>query len=317
MCFFKKEIMKIFYKLLSFLMIIIITGCAGTKPDIIIPTKMPPKLMLSQAPKVALVLGSGGARGYANAGVIDALRKNNIKINLLIGTSAGSIIGALYADNGSISQTKKALMSAGFFDFADLNNIPKLNSVISGYHLQKFLLHNMRSREFKDLKIPLIVIATNISNGKQVEISSGPIAPAVNASSAIPGILEPVKLYGKTLVDGGTVDPIAVDVAKKYGAKIIIAVDVNRKLSKAIPITSIGMAKRAINISLNRLANFTSRDADIVIHPVLNEGTFDISDKHAIYNAGYNAGVKEIPRIKKVLNRKTGLTGISDSIISQ
>ena len=295
--------MKLFHKLISFFIICIIAGCAGTKPNIMIPSKMPPKLEMSNVPTIGLVLGSGGARGYANAGVIDALKQHGIPIDLIVGTSAGSIIGALYADNANVHTMKATLMKASFFDYADINNLPEFDGIISGYHLQKFLIKNMRSRLFKDLKIPLVVMATNIATGKSVAISSGPIAPAVNASSAIPGLIEPVKLYGMTLVDGGVTDPIAVNIAKKYGAKIIIAVNVQKKISNNIPHTALGMGQRAMDISLNRLAYFTSQDADILIHPKLNEGTFDLSDKHAIYNAGYQAGLKSIPKIKQILNR--------------
>jgi NTE family protein len=293
--------MNFIYKFILLISILVLAGCAGTSPNINIPSKMPPKLQISKAPTIGLVLGSGGARGYANAGVIEALHQNGIPINLIIGTSAGSIIGALYADNANIVAIKSILMNASFFDYADINNLPKFDSIISGYHLQKFLIKNMRSRSFKDLKIPLIVMATNVATGQSVAISSGPIAPAVNASAAIPGLIEPVKLYGMTLVDGGVTDPIAVDVAKKYGAKIIIAVNVQRKISNNIPKTALGMGQRAMDISLTRLAYYTSKGADILIHPKLNQGTFDLSDKKAIYNAGYQAGLKAIPKIKQML----------------
>ena len=284
--------------------LIFLTGCAGFKPNIYIPQKMPKPLTMENPVSIALVLGSGGARGYAGAGVIEALKKNHIKINLIVGTSAGSIIGAIYADQGNIGQTKKILMSASFFDFADINNIPHLNGLISGYHLQKFLLRNMKHKEFSQLHIPLVVVTTNIQNGKRVLISSGPIAPAVNASSAIPGVLDPVKLYGKTLVDGGISDPIATDIAKYYKAQIIIAVDVDKQLSPKVPITGIGLAKRGVDIALNNLGNCGADEADVVIRPQLTQNTFDIADKKKIYKSGYTAGMNAIPQIKNLMRKK-------------
>ena len=277
-------------------------GCAGRSPQIAVPKVMPPPVAVTKQPRVALVLGSGGAKGYAHLGVIEVLRKAGIPIDLIAGSSAGSGFGALYADTGDINQTKKIMMHAGFWDLADIGNYPNIKGIIKGYRFEKFLLKHMHARQFSQLKIPLVLAATDLKTGKTLALSSGPIAPAVLASGAMPGAVIPPKLYGHTLVDGGMADPIPVDLVERYHPKVIIAVDIDRQLGKRMPLTALGIYDRSFLISWNRLAELSAKKTDVLIRPDTgNTGTFDIDAKWKMYQAGVRAAKKALPEIKRVL----------------
>jgi NTE family protein len=286
------------------LALILLSGCAS-QADIAIPKREPAPLKLTKPPRIALVLGGGGARGYAHLGVIKTLSKAGIPIDLIVGTSAGSIVGALYADNADPQLAERTMRQAKFFDLADFTFVPYGYGFISGRKLQHFLLNKMRSRWFNELKIPLVVVTTDLYSGKPKTISSGPISPAVNASSAMPGAVHPVKMYGHTLIDGGMVAQIPVNIAKQYHPDIIIAVDIEAEFSNDMPTSIAGVFARALDISIHAIADFSGKGADITIHPVVgNVGVFDLSKKSQLIHAGEVAAQKALPQIKTLLAKK-------------
>lgn len=286
-------------------MVILLGACAGAKPNIAIPSQEPAPLVLHQKPRVAIVLGAGGARGFAHAGVLKVLQNAGVPIDLIVGSSVGSFYGALLADNGNANNAAKIMLSATFWDIADVTNTPDLKGAIQGYRYQKFLLKHMRSKWFNELKIPLIVTATDLHTGKLFLMSSGPIAPAAEASAAMPGAVVPVTLYGRTLIDGGLVDPIPVDIAKQYHPKVIIAVNIAQQLSSDVPKTAVGIYERGSKIIWLQLSRLSEKKADIVIHPPVGEvGTFDIGKKYQLFREGEMAAKKALPMIRKILKEK-------------
>lgn len=291
-------------KILVFLSILLLQGCAGSPPNITIPAHEPKAHLDKQPPRVVLVLGGGGARGYAHLGVIKVLEEHGIPIDALVTCSAGSIVGALYADQGDIHRAINVTTHAGFWDFADLTNSPTTKGgFMQGYHLQKFLLSNMRAKRFNQLRVPMIVVTTDLDTGQTFPIDSGPIAPAVNASSAVPGVMLPVHLYGHLLIDGGSSDLIPVDIAQTLHPQIIIAVDVSRQLNlKDIPTSAAGIYQRADIISWEHLAHYSSQHANIIIRPNVGDtGIFDIDAKAAMIKDGEKATLKALPAIKKLM----------------
>ena len=198
-----------------FIAILLLAACAGRPPNIVVPSNPPKPPHLIAEPRVALVLGGGGARGYAHLGVLQVLQQAGVPLDLIVGTSAGSIFGAVYSDNHSFDKTYRIMMQASFWSFADLNNVPNSSGFVQGYHLEKMLLANMQAKNFSKLKNKLVVVSTDLKTGQVFFIQSGPIAPAVLASSALPGLVDPVFLYHKILVDGGVVQPVPVAVAKQ------------------------------------------------------------------------------------------------------
>lgn len=277
-------------------------SCAGSRPDIVTPAQQPLRTERINQPEVALVLGGGGARGMAHVGVIKVLAEAGVPVDLIAGTSAGSIVGAVYADQGSAEQVEKTFQHIGFWDIADLNNFPTNQGIMKGYELQKFLLKHMQARAFKQLKIPFIVNTTDLMTGEKFPIDSGPVAPAVQASAAIPGLFDPVKLYGRTLIDGGMTDPVAVDLVKPFHPKVIIAVNVAKQLSKTLPSTNDGYLARAGVIRQMAITRFSTRGADVVIRPqVGTTNVLQIGKKQQLFKEGETAARKALPKILRLL----------------
>ena len=189
------------------------------------------------------------------------------------------MVGALYADSADASFVERTMRRTSFFDFADFTIVSSGNGFISGRQLQHFLLKKMHARTFEQLRIPFVVVTTNLSSGKAKILSSGPIAPAVNASSAMPGAVHPVKLYGYTLIDGGMVEQVPVSIAKRYHPDIIIAVNLEADFPKKMPTSFLGVFQRAFEISTNAIAQRGVKDADVTIHPKVGTTEFSISVK--------------------------------------
>lgn len=256
-------------------------------------------------PRVALVLGSGGSRGLAHVGVIEELEHAGVPIDVIIGTSAGALVGAIYADCLCAEQLKKTLYTLKSGDVIDYNLWNSRYGLVTGFRLRQFLAKRLQARTFEQLKIPLIVVATDIHSGELVRLGSSHLIPALHASCAIPGVFRPVRLYGHYLVDGGVLEPVPVETAIEYGADIIIAVDICEKLSDAFPTNLFGVMKRGFEICFKKLSNYSTQHADIVIQPELkNIGTFNDKTNPYVYEAGRKAAREALPAIIEALHKK-------------
>lgn len=285
-----------------FSLIILLAGCAAPRPDITIPAQMPPAPKIKQPVHVALVLGGGGARGIAHAGVLKVLEEEHVPIDLIVGTSAGSIVGALYADDPNADRVQELLMSAKKKDFVDISLLHTFKGLISGNALQNYLLANMQHQDFDGLKIPFIAVATDITTGNAIELAGGPVAPAVNASSALPPYFRPVNLYGHRLVDGGVSEPVPVPTAKKYKPDIIIAVNISRESDGKTPNNILRVSTRSAGIIGAKLAKLQTQMADIAIYPEVGSTTaFDGSNREELYQAGQHAMRAAMPKLKQLL----------------
>ena len=176
--------------------------------------------------KIGLALGSGSARGLAHVGVILALEAYNIPIDIIAGTSIGSVIGALYASGATIEQLEEVALSIKKSKtLFMIDPVFPHSGLISGDRIEKMLNQfSLKDKTFDDLKIPFAAVATDVESGAKVILNQGKVIDAVRASISIPGIFTPVKYQDYYLVDGGVVDPVPVDVAQMMGADIIIAV---------------------------------------------------------------------------------------------
>ncbi|MDF2965388.1 MAG: hypothetical protein K0Q51_776 [Rickettsiaceae bacterium] len=263
---------------------------------------------------VALVLGGGGARGMAHIGVLEVLEKHNIPIDLIVATSAGSVIGALYADNPNSENLKTRMLKLRKGDLLDFSIVSLIHSTyslkgsINGRSTTKFINDNLQAKVFQDLKIPLIAVATDIRSGDTIGIRSGPIAPAILASCALPGLFTPVNMYDMTLVDGGVSAPLPVQIAKQYRPKIIIAVDISVPVNNEPLHNAFDVIYKSLNISYYHLSKTLAGQADILIRPdVMNIGMFDDDRNIELYEAGVEAAEAKIAAIKEKLKEKDSL----------
>ncbi len=256
-----------------------------------------------KVPKVALVLGGGAARGFAHVGVIRVLEREKIPIDLIVGTSAGSLVGAIYADKKNSFELEWTAFSLEEKDLFDYTFISPTQGFVRGERIEEFVLKKVSARELQQLKIPLTVVATDIQNGELVLLQTGSVARAVRASSAIPGIFIPVRHQGKLLVDGGVLNNVPVDVARKMGAQVVIAVDLGGG-KKATQVNNIfdaivqSLQLMAIESTAARL-----RDADVVIRPQVSDiGPIDFSKKKELLTLGIQAAEQALPRIREKLS---------------
>ncbi len=254
--------------------------------------------------RVALVLGSGGARGYAHIGVIQELERAGVPIDLIVGASSGSLIGALYADSGNAAQLEQIMLSTNLRTFLDISLLPGQGGVITGSSEQKFLAANLQAKDFADLKIPLVVVATNLQTGEAVTLSSGPLLPAIHASTALPGLVRPVHLNNLILIDGGVAEPIPVAIAKRYHPQVIIAINVSSSLPDQPPTLAYGIYKSANLIMWQRFSNYSAQGADFIIKPKVGQiGTFALQEKKYLITVGAEAANQSLPKIMKLLQQ--------------
>ncbi len=256
-----------------------------------------------KVPKVALVLGGGAARGFAHVGVIRVLEREKIPIDLIVGTSVGSLVGAIYADKKNSFELEWTAFSLEEKDLFDYTFISPTQGFVRGERLEEFVLKKVSARELQQMKIPLGVVATDIQNGEVVVLQNGSVARAVRASSAIPGIFIPVRYQGRLLVDGGVLNNVPVDVARKMGAQVVIAVN----LDGGRKATQVNNIFDAIVQSLHLMAIESTaarlREADVVIEPaVSNIGPIDFSRKKELLTLGIQAAEQALPRIREKLS---------------
>ncbi|MEI6682690.1 MAG: patatin-like phospholipase family protein [Bacteroidota bacterium] len=291
---------------LSFFLVLLMAGCTRKFMVINDPPGMPPARKLAHAPRVALVLGGGAFRGIAHVGVLKVFEEEKIPIDLIIGTSAGSLVGAIYADNPHVDSLYPLINATKIKDIFDFSLTWSKLGYVSGRKLQGFVTKHTTAKNIEQTLIPFVAIAADLQKGVPVVLASGPLAPAVNASCAIPEVFVPVKMYGKILVDGGVLNNLAADVAREYGATVIIAVDVMNDLD-TLPVISSRSAvtRRVAQISLHRFARERSGMADILVIPDL-KGMPYISDKYnqPMYDAGIKAARLMMPEIRKILAQK-------------
>lgn len=291
------------YRLVAILFLLLLSACTT------VPTRTYPSLDLTkrhfQRPQVALVLGGGGARGFAHLGVLKALQDAHIPIDLIVGTSAGSIVGALYAANPDIDCITNIMMKSSYLDYIDVSFRSLLTGPIIGLQLQQFIGRNVNFCLTEQTRIPFISVATDLNSGQAIPISRGSLPLAVNASCAVPTVLRPVICGNMILVDGGVVDPLPVDVAKQYHPTIIIAVNIS---SDVVPIAHLSVSNivsQTVDVMMWALARRSLERADIIIRPKVGcVGMFDLSHKERLYQQGLNAGRVAIPEIKRLLHSK-------------
>ena len=250
--------------------------------------------------KIALVLGAGASKGFAHIGVLKVLESNKIPVHMVVGTSAGSFVGSIYAYGYNAFQLQKMAISIEKGDIADLT-VPD-NGFIKGELLESYINRILKNTPMEKLRIPFYAVATNIQNGQEVVFGTGNTGRAVRASCSIPGIFRPVNISGQMYVDGGVVSPVAVDAARKMGADVIIAVDISADVDNTQPESTIETILQSINIMYSKIANIQLSKADVVIKPKVGYiGSADFSKRHEAILEGEKAALEALPKINAVI----------------
>ncbi len=287
---------------IALIIIAILAGCAGHGP---VPGAWPPPP--GTRPKVGLALGGGGARGFAEIGVIRALEREKVPIDFVVGTSVGSLIGALYADTGKSLDLEFSALLVTNEDLFDYKALAILSGgFVKGDRLEEFLVERLKNREIENMALPFAAVATDLRTGTTVVFDRGPIARAVHASAAIPGVFVPVTIEGRTLVDGGVTNPVPADVARSLGAAVVIAVAIPSAAPAKAPVTPIEVAYHAITVMAAEIGRLRAREADVVITPNVGDTAYDdFSRKKQLIEAGEAAALAALPEIKAAIAAKT------------
>lgn len=257
--------------------------------------------------KVALALGGGAARGFAHIGVIKALEAQGIVPDIVVGTSAGSVVGALYASGYNGFQLQKIALEMDEATISDwaLPLFSKSSGVLKGEALQNYVNKAVHNTPMEKLKIPFGCVATDLKTGEPILFRRGNTGLAVRASSSVPSVFQPVSIGGKTYVDGGLVAPVPVRFAKEMGADFIIAVNISSATEGQKTASSLDVLMQTFSIMGQRLNHFELKDADIVITPPLGTmGSSDFNGRNLAVLAGEQAAASVMPQIKAKLKAK-------------
>ncbi len=277
------------FRLIAMLCLISILACA---PQQVQRTPQPVR--------VALVLGAGASRGFSHIGVLKILEGSRVPVHMIVGTSAGSLVGSLYAYGFSAFQLQKIALSIDKADIIDY--VVPDNGFIKGERLEEFVNNLVQNTPLEKMRIPFHAVATNIQNGSETVFSRGNTGMAVRASCAIPGIFRPVKINGDMYVDGGVTSPVAVDAARRLGADVVIAVDISADLDAKQPEGTIATILQSIGIMQSRIAKAQLSHADIVIRPnVGGIGAADFDRRSDAIMEGEKAALEAIPSIQKII----------------
>ncbi|MBH2029056.1 MAG: patatin-like phospholipase family protein [Moraxellaceae bacterium] len=259
-------------------------------------------------PVIALVLGSGGARGYAHIGVLEVLEQQGIRPDFIVGTSAGSIVGSIYASGKSAAEMREIALKLKANDVRELN--VSLKGFLDGKKVEDYVNEQVHNMPLQKMKIPMYVVATELKDGTKTVFNHGNTGQAVRASASIPSMFVPTKIRNIEYVDGGLVSPVPVEVARDLGADIVIAVDILAQPIHTETTNVWGLFNQNINIMQGRLAEEELKDADIVIQPDLREKAhiFDVKGREMTMQAGVDAAKEKLANIQWAIQSKTKQT---------
>jgi len=252
----------------------------------------------SKRKRVGLALGGGVVRGLAHLGVLTVLEQAGIPIDIVSGTSAGSIIGATYCAGMDLDTIKMYSMKLRWWHVA--NPVWSSQGLVGFDRLKKWLTIKIGDLDFADLKIPYVVVATDLESGKPVRLYRGKLAPAVQASCSVPGLVKPVELAGRLLADGSLSDTVPVSILREMGADYVIGVDIfSPSIRRSLGPVGYGIA--ALEILIERAGGGIDQ-ADCLIAPQLAGQTyFRFSKRDELFKLGMNAALEKIASIKAAL----------------
>lgn len=289
--------------------VLALAGCGTTGPAQTTgaPTVTEPATAPRPAPRlprIGLALGGGAARGFAHIGVIQVLEENGIRPDLVVGTSAGSVVAALYAAGHSGAQL--ATLADGMDESAITDWAFPLRGAIRGEALAGYIRKNTSGKNIEQLKMPLGIVATDLADGQPILFQRGDTGTAVRASSSVPAVFQPVKIGEREYVDGGLVAPVPVRYAKQMGAEFVIAVDISSPPDGAATGDAMRMLLQTFSIMGRSINNFELKEADVVLRPKLTGiSSADFAARKRSIAAGREMGLAMLAEIKLKIAAKT------------
>ena len=282
-------------------------GCATRQVEP--PVEPPPVVVqpvVKKPPRIGLALGGGAARGFAHVGVIQVLEEAGIKVDLVAGTSAGSLVAAIYASgkNGTqLQQVSEAMEEAMLTDWT----LPLFNrGMLRGEAMARYVNTQVAGKLIEAMPLPLGIVATDLNSGEAILFRRGDTGFAVRASSAVPSVFQPVKISGHEYVDGGLVSPVPVRSARQMGAELVIAVDISSAPEGNPAGDTLQVLLQTFAIMGKSINAFELRDADVVVRPSLaGIGSADFGSRRRSIEAGRQAMLARLPQLKAEIEAKS------------
>lgn len=285
------------------LVALLLAGCASAP----VPSRLPEAPPVVQAipkkpPKIGLVLGGGAARGFAHIGVIQVLEEAGIRPDLVVGTSAGSLVAAFYASGKTGAQLQQVAETMEEATFTDWTLPIFSRGMLRGEALARYVGVQVNGRLIESMPLPLGIVATDLNSGQGVLFQRGDTATAVRASSAVPALFQPVKISGHEYVDGGLVSPVPVRYARQMGAELIIAVDISDAPEGNAASDTLQILLQTFSIMGKSINRFELRDADVVVRPSLaGVASSDFGARRRAIEAGRVAMQALLPQLRAAL----------------
>ena len=278
-----------------------LAACAGapSAPPVALPPPADPP-PAPRLPRVGLALGGGAARGFAHIGVIQVLEEAGVRPDLVVGTSAGSLVAALYAAGRSgaeLAQLALAMDEGAITDWSFPGR-----GLIRGDALARFVREHTGARTIEQMRLPLGIVATDLDTGEPILFQRGDTGLAVRASSAVPAVFQPVRIGNREYVDGGLVSPVPVRFARQMGAELVIAVDISTPPDGAATGDVFRLLLQTFSIMGKSINRFELREADVVLRPDLRGvGSAAFAERTRALAAGREAARSALPALRERL----------------
>lgn len=280
-------------------LVLLLAGCALTPPATPPVVQPAPAPVARKPPRLGLALGGGAARGFAHVGVIQVLEEAGLRPDLVVGTSAGSLVASLYASGKTPAQLRQVAETMEEAAIADWN-IPLLSrGALRGEALARYVNGQVGGRLIEAMPLPLGIVATDLKSGQGILFRRGDTGTAVRASSAVPSVFEPVKIGGHEYVDGGLVAPVPVHYAREMGAEVVVAVDISSAPEGNGADGSLQILLQTFAIMGRSINSHELRDADVVVRPALSGvSSADFSARRRSIEAGRAAMLQLLPQLR-------------------
>jgi NTE family protein len=285
-----------------------LAGCAigPRQPPADVPVAAPPAASAKRQPKIGLALGGGAARGFAHIGVIQALEEAGIRPALVAGTSAGSLVAALYASGRNGAQLQQVALEMDEAAFADWTLPFFSRGMLRGEALGRYVNSQVGGKLIEQMPLPLGVVATDLATGQGVLFQRGDTGTAVRASSSVPALFVPVKIGGHEYVDGGLVSPVPVRYAKQMGAELVIAVDISSAPEGNPSNDTMQVLLQTFAIMGKSINGWELREADVVVRPALvGVGSAEFTIRRRAIEAGRAAMQALLPQLRAAMEAKS------------
>ena len=255
-------------------------------------------------PRIGLALGGGAARGFAHIGVIQVLEEAGIRPDLVAGTSAGSLVAALWAsglDGPALGKLAQGMEESALADWAFPGR-----GLLRGEALARYVRLHTGGQLIERMPRPLGIVATDLNSGQPILFQRGDAGEAVRASSAVPALFQPVRIGAREYVDGGLVSPVPVSQVRRMGAELVIAVDIGEAPEGQATGDPLRMLLQTFSIMGRSISRLELRGADVVLRPALNDvaGT-DFGARMRAVEAGRVAARRALPALRARLAELT------------